>query len=224
MIYVTIMIAVAILVSVCIRAWHAFFKVRKNFLKEFNRAFVTNSPKTWLIGGMMGSGKTTFANRLAVNLGLKHIEIDRYTAENEILANEILAAVRAAEKTGWVAEANPWQIPQSVYDNADVIIFLDYDNSVNYIRLLIRGYKEWCSQNYSWSGFRESIVHRAIMDLGRIVYLYGKENRKGWREGGLFAGIDVSQQGVTYVRCISPAELNRLERFVLDSWFSAKRR
>lgn len=217
MIYATVLIAVSILVGVCIRACHAFFKVRKNFLKEFNRDFVTNSPNTWLIGGMMGSGKTTFANRLAVNLGLKHIEIDRYTAENEILA-----AVRAAEKTGWVAEANPWQIPQSVYDKADVIIFLDYDNSVNYIRLLIRGYKEWCSQNYSWSGFRESIVRRAIMDLGRIVYLYGKENRKGWREGGLFAGIDVSS--VTYVRCLSPAELNRLERFVHDSWFSAKRR
>ena len=137
MIYATVMIAVSIVVSVCIRAWHAFFKVRNNFLKEFNRDFVTNSPKTWLVGGMMGSGKTTVANRLAASLGLKHIEIDQYTAENEMLA-----AVRAAEKTGWVAEANPWQIPQSVYAQADVIIFLDYDNSVNYIRLLIRGYQE----------------------------------------------------------------------------------
>jgi hypothetical protein len=185
----------------------SFRKVRKTFRDEMSRkrcgAMVSRRPN-WIVGGMMGSGKTTFARSVAESFGARHIEIDLYASEEAILKD-----IDSAASTGWVAEANPWQIPPSVVERAAVIIFLDYDNVVNYLRLLVRGYGRWRSRRLSWSGFKQHIVDEIILDLWRIVYRHGKTNRKGWREIGLFKGMDVSS--AVSLRCVSPAELQLLQ-------------
>jgi hypothetical protein len=46
-----------------------------------------------------------------------------------------------------------------------------------------------------------------VLDFGRIVFRYGSDHRKGWRDEGMLKDMQAFAQ---YVRCISPAELDRL--------------
>ena len=154
----------------------------------------------WVVSGMMGSGKSTLASSLASILDVPHIEIDQmHTAE------EIITLTDSSSDTGWVAEANPWQIPPEVWSKAGAILFLDFDNSVNYLRLLSRGVERWRSEGYTNQAFRHHIVEKAIKDWGRIVFLYGRKNREGWRENGI-ASPKAAISETAYITCTSPAE------------------
>src|SRR5262245_39024472 len=104
-----------------------FAKVRSDFRRSVERQLEASPRTRWLIGGMMGSGKTTFARQLAAALRVPHIEIDCHPSE-EALVDRIGAC-----PTGWVAEANPWQIPPRVVARGDAIVFLDYDDVVTYV-------------------------------------------------------------------------------------------
>jgi adenylate kinase family enzyme len=194
-----------------------FTRVRKTFCDEITEklSIVSSTHPTWVVGGMMGSGKSTFAKSLASQLSILHVEIDCYSSEQDIL--NYLGTVG---NRGWIAEANPWQIPVSVVERATVIIFLDYDNLVNYLWLLMRGCKRWKSCKFTWAGFRKHIVNEIVADLWRIVYLYGNINRRRWRKKGLIKGANVSS--AVSIRCISPAELGVVQKFVASN-FSANR-
>jgi adenylate kinase family enzyme len=187
----------------------SFTEVRRGFRDDLQQKLRASSLRTWIIGGMMGGGKSTFARSLADQIGVPHFEIDLYPTEGNAL-EEVTRA-----KDGWVTEANTWQIPVALAKEADVIVFLDYDNVVNYVRLLLRGYQEWRSKGFSWVGFKQSMVDRTILDLGRIVYRYGEANRKDWRQAGLLK--DMNLAATTYIRCISPAELRILHDLAIQS-------
>jgi adenylate kinase family enzyme len=157
---------------------------------------------------MMGAGKSTFARSLAEHSSLPHFEIDLYQTDGKVLEDISVA------KDGWIAEANPWQIPVALAKEADVIVFLDYDNAVNYARLLMRGFVELKSQGFSLAGFNQLIINRTILDLGRIVFRFGVTNRKDWREEGLLKDMNLS--ATIYVRCISPAEARILHDLAIQ--------
>jgi hypothetical protein len=128
---------VALLVFLDVR--RSFTRVRRGFCDDLQQRLRASSLRAWIIGGMMGGGKSTFARSLADQIGVPHFEIDLYPTEGQALEEIALA------NDGWVAEANPWQIPVALAKEADVIVFLDYDNVVNYVRLLLRGFQEWKS-------------------------------------------------------------------------------
>jgi hypothetical protein len=184
----------------------SFTRVRGDFRESAARQLDAAPPARWIIGGMMGSGKTTFARSLAASLRVPHIEIDLHPSEDEI-ARQVGACAM-----GWVAEANPWQIPPRIATQADALVFLDYDNVVNYVRLLGRGWQEWRRRRFSPAGFKAAIVDKALLDLGRIVYRYGRSNREKWRSAGLFAEVDPATNAC--FRCVSPAELRILAELV----------
>jgi adenylate kinase family enzyme len=201
----------ALLAALCIR--RSFAKVRHGFVDHLRQELGASSPRKWIVGGMMGSGKTTFSRSLADALGVPHIEIDVYgVPPSESTEAKVLEAVARAQR-GWVAEANPWQIPAALAKEAEVVVFLDYDNIVSYLRLLRRGCGRWLSDGLSWAGFKHFVVDEAVLDLGRIVYRYGKANRNGWREAGLLEGID--RASTICVRCVSPAELRLVHELVV---------
>ena len=160
----------------------------------------------------MGAGKSTFARSLAEGIGAPHIEIDLFgVPPSDATEQKVLEAVALA-RDGWVVEANPWQIPAPLAREAEAVVFLDYDDVVNYVRLLRRGCGRWLSQGMSWTGFKRFVVDEAVLDLGRIVYRYGQANRRGWREAGLLEVIDPAS--TICIRCVSPAELGLVRDLV----------
>ena len=182
-----------------------FTQVRPDFARgtaQIRAAAPPTQDTRWIIGGMMGSGKTSLAKRLAAAWNIPHVEIDRFASPEEvILYTQALTA-------GWVTEANPWQIPDEVWRHADWTIFLDFDNVVNYWRLLHRGIATWAASGQLWNGFRKHIIHDALKDWSRLVYLYGEDNRAGWRKNGMDGG-NIREQA-RRLRCISPREAELL--------------
>lgn len=181
----------------------SFKAVRPTFNREIAEQINESNLKTltsWVIGGMMGSGKTTLGSFLSKELEIYHLEIDRFDSKEAVTHYLLSKDVKEH-----VAEANPWQIPDSLYEEADVIVFLDYRSTVNYIRLLLRGFRHWKRSRYSLHAFKHYIVYKVFVDLGPIVFRYGAENRAGWRKDGI-AGPNVDISQAVYVRSISPAE------------------
>jgi|EP01043_Picozoa_sp_COSAG02_P033379 shikimate kinase len=158
------------------------------------------SAKRIIIGGMMGSGKTTLAKELSNLLQLPHIPVDELyhlegaTEAGEWKESEMDMELRRrmdaaiALSGGWIVEANPWQVPTWVWDDLGTeVIWLDYDNMVNYVRLMGRAARTW------WTG--QTATHDEAQDLTAsfwsqvtncaelmmIVYRWGAENRSGWR-------------------------------------------
>ncbi len=156
--------------------------------------------KCIIIGGMMGSGKTTLAKELSSLLQLPHIPVDElYHLDGATEAGEWKGSamdielrrrmdVAIARNNGWIVEANPWQVPNWVWDNLDAeVIWLDYDNMVNYVHLTGRAAHTW------WTG--QTAIHDEAQELTAslwsqlsncaelmmIVYKWGAENRSGWR-------------------------------------------
>ena len=162
---------------------------------------VAASAKRIIIGGMMGSGKTTLAKELSSLFHLPHIPVDElYHLEGATQAGEWRGSAMDIElrrrmdaaiacRGGWIVEANPWQIPTWVWDDQGAeVLWLDYDNAVNYIQLVQRAARTW------WTG--KTATHDDAQDLTAsfwsqltncaelvtIVYKWGEENRSGWRD------------------------------------------
>lgn len=175
--------------------------------------------KRIIVGGMMGSGKTTLARTLSSLLHLPHIAVDElYHLEGAKEAGkwkgsamdiELLRRMDAAIawSGGWIVEANPWQIPTWVWDDQGTwVLWLDYDNTVNYLQLVQRATCTWWSGQVAahdeaqdltpsfWSQFAN------CLELMWIVYRWGAENRNGWRNEKRF-------QPPRALRFSTPAEL-----------------
>ena len=159
----------------------------------------------------MGSGKTTLAKWLASAWDIPHVEIDHFPSRDDVVRHVTLVL-----RSGWVAEANPWQVPEEIWNRADWVIFLDFDNIVNYWRLIRRGLARWRSSGPLWHGFREHVLDDAIKDLSRIVYLYGESNRDEWRRNGM-SGSEAGTRG-RCLRCVSPAEVELLCSMAVSKW------
>ena len=100
------------------------------------------APQRVLIAGVTGSGKTTFARRLAAAWSLRHVEIDALFHGPEWTPRpEFLDDVRAfAAEDRWVTE---WQYTSKGTDEylparAQLVVWLDYPYRVVRARLLRR--------------------------------------------------------------------------------------
>ena len=132
-----------------------------------------------IVTGQSGCGKTSLAKRISALVGVPHIHIDDYHGDVSPMAS----AARAAGSItgGWVAEACVWQIPRPIWDAADLVIFLDYANSVHYRRILRRCLRS-CLAKPTWNHVRE--VARSEWGHLKIMYRYADENRAGWQKQG----------------------------------------
>jgi adenylate kinase family enzyme len=153
-----------------------------------------------IVTGQIGCGKTTLARKIAVRLGLAYLAIDDYYGDADAMASASRAA--AAVDGGWVAEANVWQIPDAIWQAAELVVFLDYPNIVHYLRIIQRCWRT-CVARPTWASIRRTVGLEC--EHLRIVFLYANKNREGWRECG---GITASATPV--IRCASPRAADRL--------------
>lgn len=111
--------------------------------------------------GVTGSGKTTFARRLAQVLEVPHIELDSlYWEPNwveaplEVFRERVDRALRGDR---WVVDGNYSQVRDIVWARADAIVWLDYSLPLILWRLTSRTFWRLLRQEELWNGNRERL-------------------------------------------------------------------
>jgi adenylate kinase family enzyme len=120
-------------------------------------------PRTIVVKGTSGAGKSTFAAELASRLGLTYVELDALhwgPDWSQPPAEEFrtrVEAVLAAEPGGWVADGNyDSKLGDTVVAAADTIIWLDLPLGIKLRRLWRRTWNRKLAKVELWNGNRES--------------------------------------------------------------------
>jgi len=116
------------------------------------------------VKGISGSGKTTFARKLAERLGVPYLELDavHHIGPNwtEATAEELQAAAcefMAGAPDGWVIDGNyEGKLGDLVVEQADLVVWLDLPLRVSLRRLWRRTHGRLRNNVELWGGNRES--------------------------------------------------------------------
>ncbi len=133
--------------------------------------------------GTSGSGKTTFARRLAQVLGRDHIELDAlhwgpdWTPRPEF--PDLVRAAVAAET--WIVDGNYRGVRDLVWGRATAIVWLNYPFRVVFGRALARTIKRVVTREALYSGNRESF-RGAFLDREGIPWWVFRTFRSRRRE------------------------------------------
>lgn len=121
-----------------------------------------------LVLGNCGSGKTTFARRLAGDLGCEHVELDSifHQPNWQPLDREVFADIVAGRVAGdrWVIEGGYSQVRSIIVARADTIVWLDLPYLVIALRLWQRTLSRVFRGEELWNGNRER--------LGNILFTW----------------------------------------------------
>jgi adenylate kinase family enzyme len=116
----------------------------------------------FVVVGVTGSGKSTFASRLAERLCIPYIELDalhwgpNWThASDEAFRARVEAATSAP---AWVADGNYSLSRDILWRRAEVILWLDYPLGLVFGRLWRRTWSRWWSRELLWGINREPLL------------------------------------------------------------------
>jgi adenylate kinase family enzyme len=102
------------------------------------------APRRIVVWGVTGSGKTTFAKRLGILLGLPVMELDAIRHRNGWNATdwpefrEILTNKLDESKEGWIVEGSYHQIMDVYLSRAEALVWINLTFRVSFWRLLKR--------------------------------------------------------------------------------------
>lgn len=163
-----------------------------------------------VVVGTSGSGKTTLARRLALALGIPHIELDALhweanwqEAPVEVFQARARAAVAAA---AWTADGNYSAVRDIVWGRADTLVWLDYALSVILWRLVGRTVRRVALREELWSGNRETLAAQLGRDSIILWALRTYQRRR--REMPLLVQ-QPAYRHLTVIRLRSPREAQR---------------
>lgn len=111
--------------------------------------------------GTSGSGKTTFAKRLAKQMEISHVELDSLfwgpgwseTPDDEF-RREVRAVVGGSQ---WVIDGNYSRVRDLIWRRAEMVIWLDYRLCVIVFRVVRRTLRRSLTREELWNGNRESL-------------------------------------------------------------------
>jgi len=162
--------------------------------------------------GTTGSGKTTFAGRLAAQLGVPHLELDEvfwdagWTKRDPDEARALIGAFVASADGGWVTDGN-WSVgTDGLLTDADAYVWLDYPRRTVMARVVRRTLRRGLMRTELWHGNREDLRNLLTVDPDQNVVLWSwtshARNRTRYSELSAESSIPV-------VRLRSPREASR---------------
>jgi len=128
-------------------------------------------PRRVLVAGTSGSGKTTVAARVAVALGVPHIEIDAlfhgpgWTPRPSFEADVHLFAAGP----GWVTEWQYGSVRDHLADRADLLVWLDLPRSLVMRQVVRRTVSRRLRREVLWNGNAEPPLRTILTDREHIV-------------------------------------------------------
>jgi adenylate kinase family enzyme len=112
--------------------------------------------------GTSGSGKTTFARRIAERLHIPHVELDALHWQpnwTETPVDEFRAKVRdALQGDTWAIDGNYSKVRDIVWGRADTVVWLDYAYLVIVGRVIRRTFKRGLTRELLWNENRERLL------------------------------------------------------------------
>jgi adenylate kinase family enzyme len=166
--------------------------------------------------GTTGSGKTTFAGRLAARLGVPHLELDEvfwdagWTKRDPDEARGLIEEFVAAAGSGWVTDGNWAAQTDGLLSDADAFVWLDYPRRTVMARVVRRTLRRGLLRTELWHGNRENLrnVLRADPEQNVVLWSWRSHARNRDRYTTLTA-----ESPVPVIRLGSPQEASRwLER------------
>lgn len=144
-------------------------------------------PERVLVAGVTGSGKTTFAGRVAAVWGLRHVEIDGlFHGPNWTPRPAFLDDVRAfAAEDRWVTE---WQYTSKgtndiLAPRAELAVWLDYPYPVVRARLLRRTLSRSLLRTRMWNDNVEKPIWRMLSrDPEENILAWQTKTLRHWEE------------------------------------------
>lgn len=161
--------------------------------------------------GTSGSGKTTFAGRLAGGLGVPHVELDSLNweanwtpAAGDVFRSRLRQAISADR---WVVDGNYGKDDcDLIWERADTIVWLDYSLPVILYRIVRRTLRRVIFSEVCCNGNRESL--RIALSRDSII-LWALQTYKRRRREYPPLLTALEQRGVQTVRLHSPREADR---------------
>ena len=133
--------------------------------------------------GTTGSGKTTFARRLAAVLDAPHVELDalywgpEWTRRGSF-PQDVLDAI---QQPRWVVDGNYSAVRDVVWRRCTAIVWLDYSFARVFSRALLRTVRRVMTGERSASGNRETVGNQ-LFDREGVVWWAMRTYRRRRRE------------------------------------------
>lgn len=169
-------------------------------------------PRRIHVVGTSGTGKTTFAARLAESLSLPHVELDSLfwgpnwsEAPEDVFRQKVDAVT---QKPAWVIDGNYSRVRGLVWQRADTIIWLDYRLSVTLPRVFRRTLRRGLTREALWQGNRESL-RRSFLSKESIILWSLRTYRRRKRDYPRLLGLPEHRHLHT-LRIRSPREARQV--------------
>lgn len=123
--------------------------------------------------GPPGSGKTTFARRLAGLCAAPFVELDSIVHQagwNDLAGEELRGRVSAAiSGDRWVVDGNYRAVLDLVWERADTVVWLDLPRRVVMRRVIARTLRRALTRQELWNGNREPLTNFYRWDPERNI-------------------------------------------------------
>jgi adenylate kinase family enzyme len=159
-----------------------------------------------VIVGTSGAGKTTLGKRLAKKLEARFIELDALHWQENWTPNPNFAAAvaKALEAERWVVDGNySSKLQDSVLEQADTLIWLDYSLGTKLWRLIRRSVRRVVTREVLWNGNTETLRTMAFSRDSLFIWFFKSHWKQRRRYAALFAA---APEGLSLYRLTRPEE------------------